>query len=77
MNTYLPYLASDGRICLITPQERGYGSDATHVHWVDLDELRSIADEAGFRVERAYSFPFPRVFGRAFTYNEFVLVARR
>lgn len=77
LRLYLPYLAEGGAVCMITPQERGYASDATHVHFVDMGELRSFAEEVGLRVDRAYSFPFPRAFGKLFTYNEFVLVARR
>ena len=74
---YLPFLRVDGRACFITPQERGYASDATHVEFVDIDGLRSIAAEAGLDVERTYSFPLPRAFGKLFTYNEFILVASR
>lgn len=77
LQAYLPYLTPNGRICLITPQERGYASDATHARFMDFDGLRSLAREFGWRVERAYSFPLPRSFGRLFTYNEFVLVAQR
>ncbi len=33
---YLPYVRSGGRIVFITPQERGYASDATHVRFVRL-----------------------------------------
>jgi hypothetical protein len=32
---------------------------------------------AGYTVEKSYSFPLPRVFGRIFTYNEFVAVGRK
>jgi 2-polyprenyl-3-methyl-5-hydroxy-6-metoxy-1,4-benzoquinol methylase len=72
---YLPFLRRRGRICLITPQERGYASDATHVEFVDFAALREICDDLDLIVGRTYSFPFPRRFGRAFIYNEFVLVA--
>jgi 2-polyprenyl-3-methyl-5-hydroxy-6-metoxy-1,4-benzoquinol methylase len=74
---YLPYLKPGGRVCMITPQEKGYRSDATHVEYVDMDGLRSLASDAELTVERGYSFPLPRPFGRVFTYNEFVLVASR
>jgi SAM-dependent methyltransferase len=74
---YLPYLKEGGRLCFITPQERGYASDPTHVEYIDLDALRELAGRLEFVVERAYSFPFPRWAGRLFIYNEFVLVARR
>lgn len=73
---YLPFLKPGGRLCFITPQQRGYRSDATHVTYIDLDELRVRAEQVGAEVERALSFPLPRVFGQVFTYNEFVLVAR-
>lgn len=72
---YLPYLRRPGRLVLITPQERGYGSDATHVEFLDLDALCGIAGECGFAVDRARSFPLPRIAGRWFTYNEFTVVA--
>lgn len=74
---YLPYLKRDGRICFITPQERGFAFDPTHVEYLDLDALSTLATRLGFVVERAYSFPFPRWAGRSFVYNEFVLVAGR
>lgn len=77
LQTYLPYLTATGRICMITPQQRGYASDPTHVRYIDLDELRSLVHDLGWQVERAFSYPFPRTFGRLFTYNEFVMVARR
>lgn len=74
---YLPYVRPGGRVVFITPQERGHASDPTHVAFTDLAALRALADTLGLVVERGYSFPFPRFAGRAFTYNEFVLVARR
>ena len=75
LTSYLPYLKPGGKVVLITPQESGYASDATHVTFVDFDGLRAIATDAGLQVRRAYSFPFPRSFGRKFRYNEFVLLA--
>lgn len=74
---YLPYLSSTGRICLITPQERGYRTDATHVRFVDFAGLDELVGDLGFTVERKFSFPFPRAAGKVFPYNEFVLVAGR
>lgn len=74
---YLPYLSSTGRICLITPQERGYRTDATHVRFVDFAGLERLVADLGFRVQRRFSFPFPRAVGKVFAYNEFVLVADR
>ena len=76
LRTYLPRLAEGGQVVLITPQELGYRTDATHVEFFDFARLTSLVEAAGLRVERRYSFPFPRPFGRVFPYNEFVLVAR-
>lgn len=74
---WLPYLRADGRIVLITPQEAGQRSDPTHVAFLDAAALRALLLGAGCAVERAYSFPFPRAFGRVFPYNESVAVGRR
>jgi SAM-dependent methyltransferase len=74
---YVQLLAPGARVVLICPQERGYRSDATHLHFFDTDELGELCAEAGLAVEKSYSFPLPRRAGRFFTYNEFVAVARR
>ena len=74
---YLPYIRSRGRIVLITPQERGFASDATHVRFVGFAEAAELASALGLTVQRQYSFPFPRAAGRIFTHNEFVTVARK
>jgi len=76
LGSYLRFLRPGGSVVLITPQEAGYRTDATHVAFVDFEDLRSFAAEAGLQVQRTYSFPFPRPIGRVFPYNEFVLVAR-
>ncbi len=73
----LTRLRPGGRLVLITPQERGYTTDATHVRFVDNQALSVLAERQGLVVERSYSFPFPRAAGRAFPYNEFVLLARK
>lgn len=75
--TNLPYIKSGGRAVFITPQEAGYRSDPTHVAFVDLPRLESLAERAGLQRVSGYSFPFPRPVGRVFKYNEFVLVARK
>lgn len=72
---YLPYLRRSGRLVCITPQERGHASDATHVEFMDFDALREVVTACGATVDRTRSFPFPRIAGRWFTYNEFVVVA--
>ncbi len=75
VRSYLPYLGRPGKVVLITPQERGYASDATHVEFMATDALAEIAAACGLTVERSFSFPFPRRAGKLFTYNEFVQVA--
>ncbi|QOC91951.1 class I SAM-dependent methyltransferase [Micromonospora craniellae] len=74
--SYLPFVRSGGRAVFITPQERGYDSDASHVRFVGFAEAADTCRELGLTMLRQYSFPFPRIAGRAFTYNEFVTVAR-
>jgi 2-polyprenyl-3-methyl-5-hydroxy-6-metoxy-1,4-benzoquinol methylase len=73
---YLPYLRPAGAVAFICPQERGYAHDATHVRFTDFEALLQLAATMGLEAERQHSFPFPRVFGRLFPYNEFVVVAR-
>lgn len=74
---WLPRLRTGGRIVLIAPQEAGFRSDPTHVEFLDEAALRDLLEGAGCAVERAYSFPFPRVCGHVFPYNELVAVGRR
>lgn len=77
LSEHLGYLRSGGLIVLITPQELGFRSDPTHVEFFDLDALARLAQALGLRVEKSYSFPFPRMAGRVFKHNEFVLLARK
>ena len=60
---------------LITPQERGYASDDSHVHFVDGAELLRLMSGLGLRNTTTRSFPLPRALGRAFIYNEFIATA--
>lgn len=75
--TYLPYLREDGRVILITPQERGQASDPTHVRLIDAAAVRRMAERLHLHVESIRSFPLPRPAGKWFTYNETVSVLRR
>ena len=75
LGQYVPMLKQGGRVLLITPQERGYASDPTHITFVDLDALRALSLDLGLRPLRAYSFPFPRRAGKLFIYNEFHVLA--
>lgn len=77
IDSYLPYLRPNGRVCFITPQEAGYRTDNTHVRFVDFAGLDAVSRSVGMSTQRQYSFPLPRRFGKAFRYNEFVHIAGR
>ncbi|WP_308464821.1 class I SAM-dependent methyltransferase [Rathayibacter soli] len=77
LSDYLRYLKPGGKVCLITPQERGYATDATHVTFTDFAMLAALCTQLGLHELRHYSFPFPRAAGKLFPYNEFVLVATK
>lgn len=77
MRGYLPFLRPGGRVLFITPQERGFRSDATHITFTDWAQLRRLAADLGLVVEREWSIPFPRWAGKLFTHNEFRVIARK
>ena len=77
LHSYLEYVRPDGTVVLITPQERGFRSDTTHVEFMDFAALGEIARRLELEVTSTDSFPFPRMMGKAFIYNEFVTIARR
>ena len=77
LQEYLPYLRPGGRVVIITPQEAGYASDASHIEFMPFDKVSHIAQRAGLNISRCYSFPFPRLLGRWFKYNEFVVIAEK
>jgi SAM-dependent methyltransferase len=77
LSDYLQLLKPQGQVILIAPQEAGYRSDPTHVQFMDFDALRRIACEVGLTHVREYSFPFVRLVGRCFRYNEFVSISKK
>lgn len=77
LQDYLAYLKPGGRVVFITPQEAGYRTDATHVRFVDFNGAQVLATASGCQVVRRYSFPFSRLVGKLFPYNEFVTVGQR
>lgn len=74
LRQYGEFLKPGGRIVVICPQELGYQSDATHVQFMDFEALKSSLRVAEFKVQRQYSFPFPRFAGKVFRHNEFVVI---
>ncbi len=76
LGSYLKYLRPGGHVVIITPQEKGYTTDETHVRFCGFAEVGDLVDSLGMSVVKQYSFPFPRFVGTVFAYNEFVVVAR-
>lgn len=76
LEEYLPYLKPGGKVFFVCPQERGYASDPTHVRFVDLDSLADLSGKVGLTPVSSFSFPFPRVAGKVFLYNEFCVLAQ-
>ena len=74
---YLPYLKQQGRIIVITPQEKGFSSDSTHVEFMNFDIVSEVLEQSDLTIVEKYSFPLPRFFGKLYTHNEFVIVATR
>lgn len=75
LRTYLPLLKKGGKVIIICPQEAGYKSDTTHIEFMDFTKLSNINEQLGLSILQKYSFPFPRLLGYLFTYNEFVVVS--
>ena len=72
---YLPFVRRT--VAVICPQEVGYRSDATHVTFLDGRDIAGMLEQVGLRTRSVRSFPFPRFAGKAFIYNETVVLADR
>jgi SAM-dependent methyltransferase len=77
LKEYLPYLKKGGKIVVITPQESGFKIDSTHVKFVDFKVIARVFEQFGLEKTKQYSFPFPRIIGKVFPYNEFVNVGTK
>lgn len=75
LKSYLPYLKKDGKLIIICPQEKGFTTDQTHVALYDFNDLEKLLKRIKFDIQNKQSFPFPRVAGKVFTYNEFIVTA--
>ena len=75
VKTYLKYLKAGGQIIFITPQEAGFESDESHLVFFDFKKTESLCSLLNLRIDRQYSFPFPRFVGRLFRHNEFIVKA--
>ncbi|HMQ08627.1 MAG TPA: class I SAM-dependent methyltransferase [Saprospiraceae bacterium] len=74
LTEHLPLLKSKGRVIMITPQEKGFRSDPTHIQYIYFIVLDRILQYLNLETEKQYSFPFPLVLGKIFTYNEFIMI---
>lgn len=72
---YLPYIKN--RVVVICPQEKGFTTDETHVNFLSGKDIENILKSIGLTIDRGYSFPFPRIFGKIFKYNETIVIAKR
>jgi len=77
LNQYKLLLKASGKIIVITPQEKGFKSDDTHVQFMDFATIKELLKRVGFSSIKQYSFPFPRIIGHLFKFNEFVSVAKK
>lgn len=75
VRSYLPFIRPGGKVMFICPQEVGYRSDDTHARFYDGDDLVELSRELGLKPGQWWSFPFPRVIGKVFVYNEVNLVS--
>ena len=76
LRRYLPALRPGGKVIVICPQERGQASDPTHVEFFEAADLSRLLTSVGLTVQRTFSFPFPRRFGKLFIYNETYALGR-
>jgi 2-polyprenyl-3-methyl-5-hydroxy-6-metoxy-1,4-benzoquinol methylase len=73
---YIRYVANNGRIVIVTPQQAGFASDPTHLTKMNHELVRDILHAVGVRALTQYSFPFPEWVGRFFIYNENISVGQ-
>ena len=78
IQTFLPFLNSQGHLVLITPQEKGHAATSSHISWTDTTRLLELIFGLNRSVARvrSFSFPFHRIAGRWFTHNEFIVCAQ-
>lgn len=77
LSNYLKNVKPGGKVVLITPQEKGYACDPTHVRFVGYAELEEMGRRLGLKSLSTYSFPFPRFVGKVFPHNEFIYIGEK
>jgi 2-polyprenyl-3-methyl-5-hydroxy-6-metoxy-1,4-benzoquinol methylase len=74
---YLPSLKVGGVVVAICPQEKGYESDASHKTFFSIEDLEKLLLQSQLTKVKSFSFPFPKMFGKLFIYNENIVVFRK
>lgn len=83
LRKYYPYLKNRGRVLVFCPQELGFKYDPTHLEFMDFEKIERALIEAAqgerffLKVEKKYSYPFPRFMGKRFLFNEFIVIGRK
>jgi GT2 family glycosyltransferase/SAM-dependent methyltransferase len=77
LRSYLPFLRPGGQVVVLTPQEAGFRADPTHVEFFDFARSQALLSAVGVEPVRSYSFPFPRLVGKLFPHNEFVVIGQK
>ena len=77
LRIYTPFIKSDGKIIIITPQEAGFASDPTHVTMMNHEQVSKILNDFCKPNILQYSFPFPLVVGKFFKYNENISIGTK
>lgn len=74
---YLPALKHGGKVIAICPQQRGYKSDRTHKTYFSIKDMEKLFSDLSLVREKTKSFPFPKLFGKFYIYNENIVVYRK
>ena len=72
---FLPYIKNN--IVVICPQEKGFKTDETHVNYLSKAAIEDILLSLGLAIDKSFSFPLHKYFGKIFTHNETVVVAKK
>lgn len=70
-------LDNGGRWLVAVPNRKGFDWDREitgHKTFVEKDLMKRLSNEAGFRIIRNYSYPFPKMLGEWFKHNKDIYV---
>ena len=72
---YLPFVSD--KVVIICPQEKGFTLDKTHINFLRHEDIETILQKCNLKIIKSYSFPFHKIVGKVFAYNETVVVATK